>query len=214
MNNIATANNKEQKLPVIKNILFPIITIGLIVTTYLISPFDQLYQFYFLDFMSLLINNLGLAVGFFLCVPIMTSLFAIVRGNAWMVENSENIKKISFISALSNKKWYELFITFPFTILMEEIIFRGIIFYFLASWLDGPMVILINGLLFGFYHLHIKFTTRDSKLAGIFIVASLFLGIWLAALMPYIGIWGCWICHLVCVLVIYLIWYYSYNQKE
>ena len=132
-----------------------------------------------------------------------------------------NTSQSSFVTALNKKDWFGLLVQFPLIILIEEIVFRGIILLifslclkgFLKGFLNEFLIILASSLIFCLYHLHIYLSTDDWKITGVYMGFSLIIGIILALFFSYVGIVGVWIYHVIVVAGIYWRWK-NYEKKS
>ncbi|MFO8019837.1 MAG: CPBP family intramembrane glutamic endopeptidase [Promethearchaeia archaeon] len=127
-------------------------------------------------------------------------------------KSMEIMKKHEVIKAFTQKNFRVIFLWFPITILMEELIFRYYITGFLASVFDLLRAISLAGLIFGFYHIHIWFFSENKKITLIFILFSLILGIVLNFILYYLGILFCITMHYFLVTWIYYKLYKRYLQ--
>ncbi|MHA1584959.1 MAG: CPBP family glutamic-type intramembrane protease [Promethearchaeota archaeon] len=142
----------------------------------------------------------AIIAGFFLLNEIITHFF--------IVNEKIDISKATFIKNKRDKNWGAVFGYYPLALLFEEILFRGILGGLEYEYLNAPgwLIVLLNGLIFGLYHIHIYFSTHNIRLTLLYVVLSFGLGLLLCWQLPYWGVLGCWILHLVIVTLFYMRW--------
>jgi membrane protease YdiL (CAAX protease family) len=195
-----------------KGLLFPILSISLsflfIFNTSLAPLWFGIESFpsikektrFFLELTSLL--------GGILCLALLTEI-----ATRYLIKHQFKFSEATFLQALSRKDILALFIVYPLTLLFEELVFRGLFYYFFFTRIPFSLLAVLNALLFGGYHMHVYFTSKNRCLTLVFISVSFLLGLFLGNIMRYFGILGCWIYHIVIVTVIYLRWNYLSTSK-
>lgn len=194
----------KNTIQLFKKISFPFFTLGLLFFSISFSPWKE--YFYPLEVFSIDDIDIGILI-LLIILPILFLFFTIYLGIGWLKQNRDKTSEISFIHAINNRDWYSLFLLYPLTLLMEEILFRILIFSLLTLFFQEFFIAISNGFIFAIYHIHILITTKNSSLFLLFFQGSFLLGVWLSILLPYIGVWACWGLHLCLVTICYIIWY-------
>jgi membrane protease YdiL (CAAX protease family) len=98
-----------------------------------------------------------------------------------------------------------LFIFFPLTMLMEELIFRFYLIGALINFvnLDTTSIGLISSLIFSFSHLQFWFRFKNVRITLVYMITSFFIGFFLAFTLFTMGLFFCFIFHLLIALVLY-----------
>ena len=110
------------------------------------------------------------------------------------------------IDALINKNnQLVLWIFFPLTIIMEELIFRYYLIGLLYNQLrlEVILVIIISSLVFSLYHIHFWFTFKNLRIVLIYITYSFLLGLLAGYILLTLGF-------IPCILVHYALAFYIY----
>ena len=117
----------------------------------------------------------------------------------------ESMRDHNVIEALINGNKIILWIFFPITMIMEELIFRYYLLGFLALTLHLELAIsiLISSLVFSLYHIHTWFTFKSSKILLINISYTLILGLFNGYIFFMFGIIPCIITHYLIALSLY-----------
>jgi len=115
-----------------------------------------------------------------------------------------DVSSLSFIVTIRRMDRYSLFITYPLTLLCEELLFRGIIFNLLFESTSIFNAIFISAGIFGLYHMHILIAYRNPVVTLVYIIYSFLLGLLLGRVVLYFGILACWAIHLILISYIYL----------
>ena len=106
---------------------------------------------------------------------------------------------------LGNGNKLILFLFFPLTMLMEELIFRYYLIGFMDTilHLDVIAIILMSSLIFSVYHLHFWFRFKNVRLTMIFIIGSFVMGIFLSFILITLGLIFCVVVHFSLALLMY-----------
>ncbi len=123
------------------------------------------------------------------------------------IVNKKQIQEVSsliFIDTIRRTDRYSLFVTYPLTLLCEEIFFRGVIFNLLFENTTIFNAIFISAGIFGIYHIHILIAYRNPVITLVYIIYSFLLGLLLGRVVLYFGILACWVIHLILISYIYL----------
>ena len=98
-----------------------------------------------------------------------------------------------------------LFLFFPLTMLMEELIFRYYLIGFMETilHLDVILIVLLSSLIFSVYHLHFWFKFKNVRLTMIFIIGSFVMGIFLSFILITLGLIFCVVVHFSLALLMY-----------
>ena len=106
---------------------------------------------------------------------------------------------------LGNGNKLILFLFFPLTMLMEELIFRYYLIGFMDTilHLDVIAIILLSSLIFSVYHLHFWFRFKNVRLTMIFIIGSFVMGIFLSFILITLGLIFCVVVHFSLALLMY-----------
>jgi hypothetical protein len=197
-------SHQNVKLSRLKGIIFPFLAAFLLII-YIIIPSwrDQLWgtQVYY---------QIGLPL---ITAPILLITLANFFSKTWLkiliIQRKIDLSKTAFNQAIQQRNYYGLFFVFPLTMLFEELVFRGFFFSLLSFKSIFPLswIIICNALLFSLYHFHIYLQTKNIPLTEIFIVFSFLLGLFLAYIVPVVGILGCTIFHALIVICVYAEWY-------
>ena len=120
--------------------------------------------------------------------------------------SKELMKQHDVVKALMNKDGRTiLFIFFPLTMIMEELTFR----YYLIGFLLNPLkleilsAILISSVIFSLYHIHIWFRFKNFKIFVVYLMYSLFIGIYNGFILLSLGIFTCIFTHSILVFISY-----------
>jgi len=120
--------------------------------------------------------------------------------------SKEVMKHHDVINALLNKDGkIVLLVFFPLTMIMEEFIFRYYLIGYLINQLklEILLVILISSIIFSLFHIHIWFRFKDFKIFVVYLIFSLFLGIYNGYILLSLGIFACIITHSILVFLLY-----------
>ena len=117
----------------------------------------------------------------------------------------ELMRRHDVINAFINNNRIVLWIFFPITMIMEELIFRYYSLSFLATTLQLKLIlsILISSIAFSLYHIHTWFSYKSQAILLINLSYTLLLGFYLGCLFYTLGF-------IVCILIHYLIALYLY----
>lgn len=117
----------------------------------------------------------------------------------------ELMRRHDVINAFINNNRIVLWIFFPVTMIMEELIFRYYLISFLATTLQLKLIlsILISSIAFSLYHIHTWFSYKSQAILLINLSYTLLLGFYLGCLFYTLGF-------IVCILIHYLIALYLY----
>ena len=117
----------------------------------------------------------------------------------------ELMRRHDVINAFINNNRIVLWIFFPVTMIMEELIFRYYLISFLATTLQLKLIlsILISSIAFSLYHIHTWFSYKSQAILLINLSYTLLLGLYLGYLFFTLGF-------VVCILIHYLIALYLY----
>lgn len=184
----------------IKNLIKIITTLILLVPLFFGINSEYLAIKY-LNFIIILIILIGIICGLILGLLIVKYAF--------QNEKLERMKSHEVVRGIKNKDVRVLFIWFPLTMVMEELIFRYYITGFLAQIINPDQTIFISALIFGLYHIHIWFGFKNYEIVVSYIGYSFLLGLFLGFIFLNLGIFPCIVIHLFLVLIIY----YSIAQK-
>ncbi|HEC37274.1 hypothetical protein LCGC14_1619340 [marine sediment metagenome] len=118
----------------------------------------------------------------------------------------EIMKTHPVINAFNQKNWVVLWIFFPLTMIMEELIFRYYLIGFLVAILQYKIGIsvIVSATLFSLYHTHTWFSYKSLKILFINLSFTLLLGFFLGFTFFTLGIIFCIVVHYF--LALYL-WY-------
>ena len=117
----------------------------------------------------------------------------------------ELMRRHDVINAFINNNRIVLWIFFPITMIMEELIFRYYSLSFLATTLQLKLIlsILISSIAFSLYHIHTWFSYKSQAILLINLSYTLLLGLYLGYLFYTLGF-------IICILIHYLIALYLY----
>ncbi len=116
----------------------------------------------------------------------------------------DDVSKLSFIVTIRSMNRYSLLVTYPLTLLCEELLFRGIVFNLLLENTSIFNAIFISAGIFGLYHIHILIAYKNPAITLVYIIYSFLLGLLLGRVVLYFGILACWAIHLILISYIYL----------
>jgi membrane protease YdiL (CAAX protease family) len=137
---------------------------------------------------------------FILLISIVIQILGYNKGSLEIMKHYDIVT--TFIEKKNNLL---LFIFFPLTMLMEELIFRfyliGIMINFLN--LDATSIGIISSLVFSLSHLQFWFRFKNLRITLVYIITSFIMGIFLAFTLFTIGLFFCFIFHLLIALVLY-----------
>ncbi|MFX1281569.1 MAG: lysostaphin resistance A-like protein [Promethearchaeota archaeon] len=129
----------------------------------------------------------------------------------------ENMRNHTVIEALINKNNVILWIFFPVTMLMEELLFRYYILSFLSSTLEFTILlsVLISSIAFSLYHIHTWFTFKSQKILFVNLSYTFILGLILGYVFFMSGIIPCILIHyLVAFNLYYIIYKKNFKQVD
>ena len=134
------------------------------------------------------------------------SLILIAKGIISIVNKNQiqEVSSLTFIDTIRSTDRYSLFVTYPLTLLCEEIFFRGVIFNLLFENTTIFNAIFISAGIFGLYHIHILIAYRNPVITLVYITYSFLLGLLLGRVVLYFGILACWAIHLILISYIYI----------
>ncbi|MHA1474649.1 MAG: CPBP family glutamic-type intramembrane protease [Promethearchaeota archaeon] len=134
------------------------------------------------------------------------SLILIAEGIISIVNKKQpqEVSSLTFIDTIRRTDRYSLFVTYPLTLLCEEIFFRGVIFNLLLENTTIFNAIFISAGIFGLYHIHILIAYRNPVITLVYIIYSFLLGLLLGRVVLYFGILACWAIHLILISYIYI----------
>ena len=121
-------------------------------------------------------------------------------------ESKEKMKQHDVIRAFLNEEnKIVLFVFFPLTMIMEELIFRYYLIGLLLNQLNLEFfsTVIISSLIFSIYHIHTWFRFKDLKILISNLLFSFILGIYNAFLLFTLGIFACIVVHFSLVFMIY-----------
>jgi len=129
----------------------------------------------------------------------------VINSFSFNKKDIELMKNHNVVKALIGGNEIILWVFFPITMIMEELIFRYYILSFLALTLqiERAISILISSLVFSLYHIHTWFTFKSSKILLINISYTLILGLFNGYIFFMFGI-------IPCIIIHYLIALYAY----
>ena len=129
----------------------------------------------------------------------------VINSFSFNKKDIELMKNHNVVNALIGGNEIILWVFFPITMIMEELIFRYYILSFLALTLqiERAISILISSLVFSLYHIHTWFTFKSSKILLINISYTLILGLFNGYIFFMFGI-------IPCIIIHYLIALYAY----
>jgi len=119
----------------------------------------------------------------------------------------ELMKQHDVIDALiNNKNKVVLWVFFPLTIIMEELIFRYYSMGLLLNQFDLDQIsaILISSIIFSFYHFHFWFKMKNFRILLIYLGFSFFLGLFSAYILLNLGIFFCILVHYTLAFKLYV----------
>ena len=182
---------------------FTIITV--FTSILIIPPFFGVYT----DF--LVVKNIPLQEILFIILGYLL-LFLIGLVINFFGFNQADIEKMSnhnVIQALINKNNVILWIFFPVTMLMEELLFRFYTLSFLSSTLEFTILlsVLISSIAFSLYHIHTWFTFKSQKILVVNLCYTFILGLIIGYVFFLSGIIPCILIHYSVVFNLYYIIY-------
>ena len=134
------------------------------------------------------------------------SLILIAEGIISIVNKKQlhDVSSLSFIDTIRRKNHFSLFVTYPLTLLCEELLFRGVIFNLLFENTSIFNAIFISAGIFGLYHIHILIAYKNPVITLVYIIYSFLLGLLLGRVVLFFGILACWAIHLILISYIYV----------
>ncbi len=134
------------------------------------------------------------------------SLILIAEGIISIVNRKQihDVSSLSFIITIRRMDRYSLFVTYPLTLLCEELLFRGVIFNLLFESTSIFNAIFLSAGIFGLYHIHILIAYRNPVITLVYIIYSFLLGLLLGRVVLYFGILACWAIHLILISYVYI----------
>ena len=177
-------------------------TIISILTGLLVIPiFFGVYTEFLIESVLDLYAILLLILGFFLLLLIGS----VINNFGLNKTDIELMRNHNVVNALINKDIIILWLFFPITMIMEELIFRYYLISFLASTLQLAIVvsILISSIVFSLYHIHTWFSYKNSKILIINISYTLILGLFIGYVFFILGFIPCIIIHYLIALYLY-----------
>jgi membrane protease YdiL (CAAX protease family) len=149
-------------------------------------------------------NIFYLALGFIvlLLLGILISNFIYDNESFELMKNHDVIN-----SLINNNNKIELFLFFPLTMIMEELIFRYYTIGILSIELNLETLpaVLISSLAFSVYHIHFWFRFKDLRITTTSVVYSFLLGLFTAYILIYFNIFVSIIAHYILAFAIYYI---------
>ena len=159
-----------------------------------INPYPKInsgFEFY--------IETVILLGGIISLILIAESIISIVNK-----KQLQDVSTLSFIVTIRRTEYYSLFVTYPLTLLCEELLFRGVIFNLLFENTSIFNAIFISAGIFGLYHIHILIAYKNPVITLVYIIYSFLLGLLLGRVVLYFGILACWAIHLILISYIYI----------
>jgi membrane protease YdiL (CAAX protease family) len=178
------------------------ITFICIITIFLVIPiFFGVYIEFFLVSELQLYTIQFLVLGFFLLLFVGW----IINNFGFNQSSIELMRNHNVVNALINNKYINLWLFFPITIVMEELIFRYYLLSFLTLILQLRIFlsILISSIIFSFYHIHTWFTYKSQKILLINLSYTLMLGFFIGYIFFMLGF-------IPCIIIHYLVAFYLY----
>jgi hypothetical protein len=143
-----------------------------------------------------------LIIGFFLLFPVIGMNIPIPQ------ESLKKLKAHLIIRGLQERKYYNVFINLPLTMIFEELFFRGVLFVLLLELhlFSILSVIFFSSFIFSIYHFHTWSSFKDKWITLLFIGISFPLGIACAIVTYYLGFIGAILLHWWVVIWIFVFW--------
>ncbi len=122
----------------------------------------------------------------------------------------DELKKHDMINAFITKNRKILFLMFPITMLMEELLFRYYLAILIFVYFGAIASILISSAFFALYHFHFLNLFKKTGLILVFVGYSFLLGIYLTYLLLNFGLMSCIILHFG---IVYFTYYEIYRKQ-
>ncbi|MFW9987177.1 MAG: CPBP family intramembrane glutamic endopeptidase [Candidatus Odinarchaeota archaeon] len=134
-------------------------------------------------------------------------------------ENVELMQKHDVIKALTNKNnKIVIWLFFPLTMIMEELIFRYYLIGFLLELLyfNEFSGIFISSLIFSLYHIHTWFSFKDLTILSVNLIYPFLMGLYIGFIFLNLGIVPCILSHYLIAFSFYSYIYRKYfnNNKN
>ncbi|MDX1799064.1 MAG: CPBP family intramembrane glutamic endopeptidase [Candidatus Lokiarchaeia archaeon] len=155
----------------------------------------------------------------FFILPFLLGLVALIILGKFIeifIFNNENIELMrnhDVMNALINKNnRIVIYLFFPLTMIMEELIFRYYLIGFLSISLnfDEISVILISSVVFSLYHIHTWFSFKNLTILLINLVYPFLMGLYLGYIFLNLGILPCILIHYILAFFLYYSLYRRY----
>lgn len=182
-----------------KQIMTPIL--GLILLVF--SLIEPKYRYFWVD--PWMINK-DWTFYFSLLLFVFLTILAVFSIPNYMKSDLRLFENHAVVAGLKTKQLMPVWISFPITIIFEELLFRGIILVELSNIniISQKYAILLNGIIFSVYHIHIWFSFKNKKITQVFLIFSLWLGIILGFFLFEIGLFGVIFLHWLFAFAIYI----------
>jgi membrane protease YdiL (CAAX protease family) len=126
----------------------------------------------------------------------------------------ENLKSHEVIESFISSDYFTLYSTFLITMIMEELIFRFYIVGLLIHFIGSFYTILVSGIIFSLFHIHIWFSHHNRDITLIFLAYSFLLGLLNAYILITLGILFSIFIHYFLALAFYYEIYKKFRQNE
>jgi membrane protease YdiL (CAAX protease family) len=109
-----------------------------------------------------------------------------------------------------------LWIFFPLTMVMEELIFRYYLIGFIVFQLRSEEIyaIIVSSIIFALYHVHFLLKFRNARIVIIFVGFSFLLGLLNGFILLNIGLFPCILVHYLIALLTYYSFYRRYFKNK
>jgi membrane protease YdiL (CAAX protease family) len=173
-----------------------IVGIGLIFPMFFIDPLSFLISgISWINFMWFSIAGLGMAIG---------GYFLLIKG--LRTNQLNQFSQHNIIQAIKNKDLRFILTDFFNSMIFEEGVFRYYIFgMILIPFMNIFIAIILNGLIFALYHIHMYFKFPSKRFLGIILLYTFLLAVYLGFLFVECGFFGTLIAHIVIVSFIYFL---------
>ncbi|MFW9818580.1 MAG: type II CAAX prenyl endopeptidase Rce1 family protein [Candidatus Thorarchaeota archaeon] len=132
-------------------------------------------------------------------------------------DNIELMRKHDVMNALINKEnRIVIWLFFPLTMIMEELIFRYYLIGFLINSLNYEVisVILVSSVIFSLYHIHTWFSFRNLTILLINLGYPFLMGLYIGYIFINLGILPCILIHYILAFFLYFNLYKRYFKTK
>lgn len=154
---------------------------------------------------------------FFVIVGIF-GIFLLGRISFILIKDERSVSQMrnhDLINSFFQKnEWWDKWIIFPLTMLMEEFIFRFYIISIFIININPTFVVVLSSLIFAIYHIHFWFRLKNLRIFLSYFILSFFLGLLNGYVFLNFGLILCFFVHYGLAFEIYHHFYVKYLKSN